>query len=81
MPIRALVVDDEPLARRNVTVLLRGDSDIGAIEECGSGAEAIGVIRSSDASPCRICSRVRRLARPTPAPFVCHSSGKLGPSL
>jgi two-component system LytT family response regulator len=45
MPIRALVVDDEPLARRNVTVLLRGDPDIGAIEECGSGAEAIGVIR------------------------------------
>jgi two-component system LytT family response regulator len=43
--IRALVVDDEPLARRNVTVLLRGDSDIGSIEECGSGAEAIEAIR------------------------------------
>lgn len=44
-PIRALVVDDEPLARRNVTVLLRGDPDIGLIEECGSGAEAIEAIR------------------------------------
>ena len=44
-PIRALVVDDEPLARRNVTVLLRGDPDIGSIEECGSGVEAIEVIR------------------------------------
>jgi two-component system, LytTR family, response regulator len=43
--IRALVVDDEPLARRNVTVLLRGDPDIGSIEECGSGVEAIEVIR------------------------------------
>jgi two-component system, LytTR family, response regulator len=43
--IRALVVDDEALARRNVTVLLRGDPDIGAIEECGTGAEAIEVIR------------------------------------
>jgi two-component system LytT family response regulator len=42
--IRALVVDDEPLARRNVTVLLRGDPDIGSIEECGSGVEAIEVI-------------------------------------
>jgi two-component system LytT family response regulator len=41
------VVDDEPLARRNVTVLLRGDPDIGAIEECGSGVEAIEVIRRS----------------------------------
>jgi two-component system, LytTR family, response regulator len=44
-PIRALVVDDEALARRNVTVLLRGDPDIGSIEECGSGVEAIEVIR------------------------------------
>jgi two-component system, LytTR family, response regulator len=43
--IRALVVDDEPLARRNVTVLLRADADIGAIEECGSGVEAIEAIR------------------------------------
>ena len=47
MPIRALVVDDEELARRNVTVLLRGDPDIGSIEECGSGAEAIEAIRRS----------------------------------
>jgi two-component system LytT family response regulator len=46
-PIRALVVDDEPLARRNVTVLLRADPDIGSIEECGSGVEAIEVIRKS----------------------------------
>jgi two-component system, LytTR family, response regulator len=45
-PIRVLVVDDEPLARRNVTVLLREDPDIGSIEECGSGVEAIDVIRS-----------------------------------
>ena len=43
--IRALVVDDEALARRSVTVLLRDDPEIGAIEECGSGAEAIEVIR------------------------------------
>lgn len=43
--IRALVVDDEALARRNVTVLLRGDPDIGSIEECGSGVEAIEVIQ------------------------------------
>jgi len=43
--IRALVVDDEPLARRNLTVLLRHDPDIGSIAECGSGAEAIEEIR------------------------------------
>jgi two-component system LytT family response regulator len=45
--IRALVVDDEPLARRNVTVLLRGDADVVSIEECGSGVEAIELIRRS----------------------------------
>jgi two-component system, LytTR family, response regulator len=45
--IRVLVVDDEPLARRNVTVLLRGDPDIASIAECGSGAEAIETIRRS----------------------------------
>ena len=28
-PIRALVVDDESLARRNLTVLLRRDPDVG----------------------------------------------------
>lgn len=46
-PIRVLVVDDEPLARRNLTVLLRRDPDIGSIIECGSGAEAIEAIRRS----------------------------------
>jgi two-component system LytT family response regulator len=45
--IRVLVVDDEPLARRNVTVLLQGDPDIGSIAECGSGAEAVELIRHS----------------------------------
>jgi two-component system LytT family response regulator len=46
-PIRVLVVDDEPLARRNLTVLLRRDPDIGAIAECGSGLDAIEEIRTS----------------------------------
>ena len=47
MSIRVLVVDDEPLARRNVTVLLQGDPDLESIVECGSGAEAIETIRKS----------------------------------
>jgi len=45
--IRVLVVDDEALARRNVTVLLRRDPDIGSITECGSGFDAIEEIRKS----------------------------------
>ena len=45
--IRALVVDDEPLARSNLTVLLRRDSEIDVVRECGSGVEAIAEIRGS----------------------------------
>jgi len=46
-PIHALVVDDESLARRNLTVLLRGDLDIASVTECGSGVEAVEEIRKS----------------------------------
>ena len=46
-PITALVVDDESWARRNLTVLLRRDPDIGSIVECASGSEAIEQIRQS----------------------------------
>jgi two-component system LytT family response regulator len=45
--IRALVVDDEPLARSNLTVLLRLDPEIEVVRECGSGMEALVEIRSS----------------------------------
>jgi two-component system LytT family response regulator len=43
--IRTLVVDDEPLARSNVTVLLRRDPEIELIAECGSGMKAVTDIR------------------------------------
>jgi two-component system LytT family response regulator len=39
--IRAMVVDDEPLARTNLLVLLRRDAEIEIVGECGSGAQAI----------------------------------------
>jgi two-component system LytT family response regulator len=45
--IRALVVDDEPLARSNLTVLLRRDPAIEVVRECGSGMEALAEIRGS----------------------------------
>ena len=46
-PIHALVVDDEPLARSNLTVLLRADPDIASVTECGSGMEAVEEIKNS----------------------------------
>jgi two-component system LytT family response regulator len=45
--IRALVVDDEPLARSNLTVLLRRDPQIEVVRECGSGMDALAEIRNS----------------------------------
>ena len=45
--IRTLVVDDEPLARSNIAVMLRLDSQIEVVGECGSGMEALAEIRSA----------------------------------
>ena len=47
VPIRALVVDDEALARRNVTVLLGRDPHIQSIAESSCGLDAIQEIRKS----------------------------------
>jgi two-component system LytT family response regulator len=47
LKIRALIVDDEPLARINLKVLLRQDPEIEFVNECGSGAEAVAEIRRS----------------------------------
>ena len=43
--IRTVVVDDEPLARSNLTVLLARDPDIEVVGECDSGAAALAAIR------------------------------------
>ena len=45
--IHVLIVDDEALARRNLTLLLRNDPDIASVTECGSGLEAIKEVRRS----------------------------------
>jgi two-component system LytT family response regulator len=45
--IRTLIVDDEPLARSNLLVLLRRDPLIEIVGECGSGAEALAEIRAA----------------------------------
>ena len=46
--IRALVVDDEPLARSNLKMLLKRDMEIALLGECGSGMEALERIRELD---------------------------------
>lgn len=43
-PIRAVIVDDEPLAREGVRLHLEAESDIEVIGEAGSGEEAVSLI-------------------------------------
>ena len=43
--IGAVIVDDEPLARANILNLLRTDPEISVLGECGSGPEAVKVVR------------------------------------
>src|SRR5262249_62429323 len=40
-PIRVLIVDDEPLARKRLRELLKDDHEIAVIGECANGAETI----------------------------------------
>jgi len=42
--IRTVIVDDEPLAREGVQMMLEADSDISIIAECKNGAEAVAAI-------------------------------------
>jgi two-component system LytT family response regulator len=44
--IRTLIVDDEPLARRNLRVLLEKDPQIEIVEECRNGREAVKAINT-----------------------------------
>jgi two-component system LytT family response regulator len=45
--MRALVVDDEPPSRSNLTILLRRDPQVEIVGECGSGEEALMAIRNA----------------------------------
>lgn len=43
--IRTVIVDDEPLARSNLRLLLQRDNTVNIVAECGSGPEAPEIIR------------------------------------
>ncbi|HTP32463.1 MAG TPA: LytTR family DNA-binding domain-containing protein [Candidatus Acidoferrales bacterium] len=45
MPIRTLIVDDEPLARRRLRAFLRPEADMEIVGECGNGDDAVAAIR------------------------------------
>ncbi len=45
--IRALVVDDEPVARAHVATLLRAEPDIDVVGECANGVEAVAAVEQA----------------------------------
>jgi len=45
-PVRVLIVDDEPVARRHLRSLLSVDPSLVVIGECGNGRDAVDVIRA-----------------------------------
>src|SRR5689334_16941803 len=47
MSIRTLLVDDEPLARRNLRALLKGHAGFEIVAECASGQEALAVLKAN----------------------------------
>jgi len=44
MPIRVLIVDDEPLARKKIRAFLKEHAEFEVVTECGSGHDAIRAI-------------------------------------
>jgi two-component system LytT family response regulator len=46
MSYRALIVDDEPLARQRIRQMLQGESDVEVLQECGNGIEAVEAIEA-----------------------------------
>ena len=44
MSIRAIIVDDEPLARRGLEIRLREAPDVEIVRQCGNGREALAAI-------------------------------------
>jgi two-component system LytT family response regulator len=76
--IRALVVDDEPLARRTLRILLAREPDFEIVGECGSGRAAVAAIREVEPDvlfldiqlPDRSGFDVLRELMPDETPFV-----------
>jgi two-component system LytT family response regulator len=47
-PIRAVIADDEALARKFIRRMLKDDSDVEIVGECGNGKETVAMIRKQN---------------------------------
>ena len=48
MKLKALIADDEPLARERLRLLLSGDDEIEIVGECRNGREVIDALKTLD---------------------------------
>ncbi|MBM6401333.1 response regulator [Phycicoccus sonneratiae] len=46
-PVRVALVDDDPLVRAGLSMILGGDPRLEVVGEAGDGSEAVGLVRSS----------------------------------
>jgi two-component system LytT family response regulator/two-component system response regulator LytT len=46
LPITALIIDDEPLARQELEYLLEAAGDVSVLAQCSNGIDAVDLIRS-----------------------------------
>jgi DNA-binding NarL/FixJ family response regulator len=56
-PIRVVLVDDEPMVRRGLQMIMAAEPDIDVVGEAGDGAEALSVVRRLE--PDVVCMDVR----------------------
>src|SRR6266481_5566942 len=47
-PIRALIADDEALARKFICRMLKDDHDVEIVSECSNGKETVAMIRKQN---------------------------------
>ncbi|MBI3195554.1 MAG: response regulator transcription factor [Ignavibacteriae bacterium] len=48
MNIRTLIVDDEPIAREGIRLLLHNDSEVTIVGECSNGVQAVQTLETTD---------------------------------
>ena len=46
-PLRVVIVDDEPLVRRGLAMILGAEPDIEVVGEAGDGSRAVDVVRTA----------------------------------
>ena len=82
-PIRVLIVDDQPRARKSVRALLSTWQRVGEMYEAGNGREAVQLAREFQPDVVLMDMRMPDSFEGVNAAFFCHSlrSGRLSSTI